>query len=205
MATKNVSELTALAAAPAVDDVIPIWDLTASAYKKITVANFLGGYMTGAGTVATGGFTLTVPATGTAALLSAANAFTGANTFTSITASSSVVGLVFRSVNTGIIADDTVYSVATGRATGVALLTSIFSNTTAGRRNSSCMIAFDTSVTASCAILWQPGAQVAATTGALANGDGTDAVLTVSTHTDGNLYISNRNGFTVNLSILFFG
>lgn len=37
--------------------------------------------ITGGGTVALGGFTLTVPATGTAALLGANNAFTGANTF----------------------------------------------------------------------------------------------------------------------------
>ena len=205
MATQTVNELTALAVAPATNDVIPIWDLSASAYKRITVATFLGGYMTGAGTVATGGFTLTVPATGTAALLGTANAFTAANTFTSIAASSDVLGSRYRSANTAIINDDAVYSVATGRASGVALLTSIFSNTTAGRRNSSCMIAFDTTTTAACAILWQPAAQVAATTGALAAGDGTDNVLTVSTHTDGNLYISNRNGFTVNLSILFFG
>jgi hypothetical protein len=81
MATQTVNEKVALAAAPATTDVIPIWDVSASAYKKITVANFLGGYMTGGGTVATGGFTLTVPATGTAALLGAANTFSALQTF----------------------------------------------------------------------------------------------------------------------------
>lgn len=44
----------------------------------------LVGNISGAGTIATGGFTLTVPATGTAALLGTANTFTAANQFTQV-------------------------------------------------------------------------------------------------------------------------
>lgn len=47
-----------------------------------TLTNASNTTITGGGTVALGGFTLTVPATGTAALLAANNAHTGADTFT---------------------------------------------------------------------------------------------------------------------------
>lgn len=46
--------------------------------------------ITGGGTVALGGFTLTVPATGTAALLGTANAFTAVNTFSNTTRSTGI-------------------------------------------------------------------------------------------------------------------
>ena len=78
MTNKTVNELTALSASPAVDDYVPIWDTSASAYKRITTANLLGGTMTGDGVLATGGFTLTAPATGTAAL---ASGISGGQTF----------------------------------------------------------------------------------------------------------------------------
>lgn len=68
-------------AAPAADDYIPIWDVSGNAAKKALRSALVGAVLTGGGSVATGGFTLTVPATGTAALLSADNAFSGANTF----------------------------------------------------------------------------------------------------------------------------
>ncbi len=48
-----------------------------------TFTNASNTTITGGGTIALGGFTLTVPATDTAALLAANNPFTGANTFTS--------------------------------------------------------------------------------------------------------------------------
>ena len=50
-----------------------------------TINGSLVGSITGGGTIATGGFTLTVPATGTAALLGAANVFTASNTFDTTT------------------------------------------------------------------------------------------------------------------------
>lgn len=66
---------------PAADDLIPYWDVAAGAAKKTTRANLIGGLLTGSGTVATGGYTLTVPATGTAALRNTAQTFAGLQTF----------------------------------------------------------------------------------------------------------------------------
>lgn len=68
MADTTINGLTATTSAVAADE-IPMWVTGSAVTRKITKANFLGGAMTGGGTIATGGFTLTVPATGTAALL----------------------------------------------------------------------------------------------------------------------------------------
>jgi hypothetical protein len=65
---KTINDLGGPLAAPAADDYIPIWDTSAGQTLKIRRDVFTGGVMTGGGTVATAGFTLTVPATGTAAL-----------------------------------------------------------------------------------------------------------------------------------------
>lgn len=70
MADKTITQLTATTSAATADE-IPIWVAGSAVTRKITKANFLQGAFTGGGTVATGGFTLTVPATGTAALLTA--------------------------------------------------------------------------------------------------------------------------------------
>jgi len=67
MADKTITQLTATTSAVAADE-IPIWVVGSAVTRKITKANFLQGAFTGGGTVATGGYTLTVPATGTAAL-----------------------------------------------------------------------------------------------------------------------------------------
>lgn len=61
---------------PAADDLIPYWDVASSAAKKATRAKIVGATITGDGTIDTGGETLTVPATGTAALRDVANTFT---------------------------------------------------------------------------------------------------------------------------------
>lgn len=45
-------------------------------------------------------------------------------------------------------------------------------------------------------------ANITATTGTLSNGGGTDGEVTVSVHSDDNLYISNRAGGTINFNIL---
>lgn len=55
---------------PVSADEIPIWSVADAAVRKTTRANLLGGVLTGGGTLATGGFTLTVPATGTAIVIS---------------------------------------------------------------------------------------------------------------------------------------
>lgn len=75
MADKTITQLTATTSAATADE-IPLWVAGSAVTRKITKANFLQGAFTGGGTVATGGYTLTVPATGTAALLATANVFT---------------------------------------------------------------------------------------------------------------------------------
>ncbi len=60
----GLGELTS----PAANDEIGIWDVSAGQYLKIRRDTLVGGVITGGGTVATGGYTLTVPATGTAVL-----------------------------------------------------------------------------------------------------------------------------------------
>jgi hypothetical protein len=69
MANKTIDQYTALGTTPAAGDFFAIWDLDAGAQKKVSYANLFGATITGGGTIATGGYTLTVPATGTAALI----------------------------------------------------------------------------------------------------------------------------------------
>ena len=70
---------------PGASDFVGIWDVGAGQFKKVKRSNLVGATITGVGTIATGGYTLTVPATGTAALLDRANAFTTYQTITSST------------------------------------------------------------------------------------------------------------------------
>lgn len=65
MVNKTVTELTALGTTPASNDRIGIYDVSASQYKYVTPAQLLALYVTGAGVVATGGYTLTVGGTST--------------------------------------------------------------------------------------------------------------------------------------------
>jgi hypothetical protein len=199
MATQTVNEKVALAAAPATTDVIPIWDVSASAYKKITVANFLGGYMTGGGTVATGGFTLTVPATGSAVLAGTASTISGAKTFSATSTHSQI-----RSALTGTMDDNTAYSVTTPQSNGIAIISSVYANQTALRRESTCIVAYSTA-NPTCEVLWQPDTTVEDAATALAGTTGTDGKTTIGCFTDGKLYIENRLGFANAFSILFLG
>lgn len=75
MANKTYND-HATDSSPASTDLVPFWDAAAGAAKKATRAKIVGATITGDGTIATGGYTLTVPATGTAALLGVANTFT---------------------------------------------------------------------------------------------------------------------------------
>jgi hypothetical protein len=68
-------------ASPTTADKIPIWDVAAGQAKWATITNIINARMTGGGIVATGGFTLTVPATGTAALQEVSSVFTVAQSF----------------------------------------------------------------------------------------------------------------------------
>lgn len=67
MANKTINDLTSTDSA-ASGDFLPIWRASNGDTRKITKANFIGGVLTGAGTIATGGYTLTIPKTGTAAV-----------------------------------------------------------------------------------------------------------------------------------------
>ena len=62
-----LSELSSIAA----DDKVPIWDTSAAQYLYAQRSKLVGATLTGDGTIATAGYTLTLPATGTAALISA--------------------------------------------------------------------------------------------------------------------------------------
>jgi len=103
MADAKISNLTAVSAQPASDDLIPIVDVSdtfqsiSGTTKKIAAAYFAQtqgsvATITGGGTIALGGFTLTVPATGTVALLATANTFTAQQTVSP--SSTSVDGLI---------------------------------------------------------------------------------------------------------------
>jgi hypothetical protein len=90
MANVTVNDLTALASADS-GDKIPIWDISAAAYKAITKANLFGATVTGGGTISTGGYTLTVPETMTAAGRNTANTFTKAQVVEPDTTAASAV------------------------------------------------------------------------------------------------------------------
>lgn len=193
MAETTVNLLTALGTAPATDDRIPIWDLDAAAYKYVTVANLLGGTMTGAGVIATGGFTLTVPATGSAALLGTANTFTAINTLASGA----------KSGETGTLADDTAMSFTPLFDGGLMIIYGLTGLSSAGVRNKQATISYRIS-SDTIAILSQPASEVEVTTGVLAGTTGTDTKLTVSVHsTDGKIYIENRHGSNINEGYFF--
>jgi len=78
--TKTINGLT-VTTSVASGDFLAIWRAANNDTRKITKADFMGGVMTGAGTIATGGFTLTVPATGTASLLAVAQTYSALKTF----------------------------------------------------------------------------------------------------------------------------
>ena len=83
MADTKISNLAALAAAPDTNDVFALVDTTAGSTKKLE-AKYLVRDSGGSGAIVTGAFTLTLPATGTAALLATANTFTANQTITGI-------------------------------------------------------------------------------------------------------------------------
>lgn len=76
MADVTIHGLVNELAAPTANDEVGIWNLITSRYEKIKRSNLVGANITGGGTIALGGFTLTVPVSGTAALLAALNVFT---------------------------------------------------------------------------------------------------------------------------------
>jgi len=79
MANKTIGALT-LASSAAANDWLEI-ETAAGASRKIAKSSLMGGAMTGGGSVITNGFALTVPASGTAALINVAQTFTAKPTF----------------------------------------------------------------------------------------------------------------------------
>jgi len=77
---KTIHEHPLVTSAAAADELL-IWRTASSDTKRIAKSNLLGGSLTGGGVIATGGFTLTVPATGVAALQNVAQTWSTKQTF----------------------------------------------------------------------------------------------------------------------------
>lgn len=78
MADITISDIAVLVTTLTSSDLLMAERVSDGVTVKITKANAIGATFTGGGTIATGGFTLTVPATGTVALLGTPNTFTRA-------------------------------------------------------------------------------------------------------------------------------
>lgn len=70
-----------LKAAPAADDYIPIWDVSGNAPKKALRSALVGAVLTGGGTIATNGKTLTVPESGIVPLVTLPQTWTARQAF----------------------------------------------------------------------------------------------------------------------------
>lgn len=85
MAQQKIGDLT-LAASALDSDFIEFEIASNGLSRRITKANFIGATLTGGGIIATGGYTLSVPADGTASLLGVAQTYSAAKTFSSVIA-----------------------------------------------------------------------------------------------------------------------
>lgn len=81
MGNKTIGELT-LATSALGSDWIEFEVASSGVSRRITKDNFIGATLTGGGMIATGGNTLSVPASGTASLLGVAQTYSAAKTFT---------------------------------------------------------------------------------------------------------------------------
>jgi len=111
-----------------------------------------------------------------------------------------VVGNIYRTTLSDI-NDDAATSFTPTKGIGVLLI----NGRNANYDDASSLIAYRTSTTLFCTLIAQPSTLVETTTGALTGADGNDNKLTVSTHTDGKIYIENRTGYTVSLTTTLFG
>lgn len=114
VADTKVSALGSLSAQPASNDLLPIVDVSDTSQaasgttKKIVSAYFAQtngsvATITGGGTISLGGYTLTVPATGTAALLATAQSFTATKTFAPSSTSDNAVVVNMPSSTSGLV------------------------------------------------------------------------------------------------------
>lgn len=83
MGESTINGLATELVTPGPNDLIGVWDVAAGQFKKAKCSAVVGAVITGGGTIALAGNTLAVPASGTAALLGVAQAFTAPQTFVS--------------------------------------------------------------------------------------------------------------------------
>lgn len=182
----TVTQLTA--GQMAEDDIIPVWDTSAAAMKKANRKVAVGANITGEGVINTNGRTLNLPngVDGTAALLEVANTFGATQVMPSA-----------RSGNALVLNDDTAV-ILTPPTSGIIALIANLSAAASG------LVMFRCSTTQICAVLAAAaGTVLVATTNTILTGTtGTDGKLTVSAHSNGNLYIENRTGS--GFSLLYF-
>jgi len=185
MANETIAQQTALAAA-ASDDLIPIWDTSASAYKYITVANLTGG---------------TIVTTDDTQVL------TNKSFGDDVEVSGLVKAEHYHSAVTAVMGDDTATSIDIPLQYPCALVYNTYLPQTAARRNSAAIIAIDSrSGNEDVFTLWQPSTIVNSIEGAseLAGTTSTDGKLNLAVY-GGDLYIENRTGSTVRIAVMYLG
>lgn len=191
MADKTINDLASLAT-PANDDLVGVWDTSAGQFVKVRRDVLNGGVLTGGGTVATAGFTLTLPATGTAALLGTQQVYTARETFQ---------GGIVSGTQTGV-GDDTAFSITPPSSNGIFVLWTANLNTAAGAVYFRTL----TGSAGQCALIASGPSTIVSTTTdtVLAGTTGTDGRVTISANApDAKIYIENRSGGSRNFSWLF--
>lgn len=131
---------------------------------------------------AAGSFTLTVPGTGTVALLGSANTFTSTNTFNSVTT------LAHARTRSDTINDDAAVSFTPASNVGMCLVV-----VTTNVATYSGIVIYRAASSPSCDKLVGPATLLTGTT-ALTGTTGADGNLNVAAASDGTFYIENRTG-----------
>lgn len=195
MADSKTTQLAQLAATPDVADQLMIVDVSdtsmaASGTNKKLAASYVARSDAGAKLITGNARELTVPATGTAALLEQINTFTV----------SQVMPLV-RSGAPLTLLDDTAVSINMGTLTGIIILVAGLSTLASGA------VVFRTGTNLMCAtVASAAGTKIVPTTATVLTGtSGVDGNFTVSAHSNGNLYLENRTGTSFAMTYLVIG
>jgi hypothetical protein len=191
MADVTINGLAAYAS-PQAGDFIGVWDIATSQYKKVTRSNLVGVNIIGGGSISLGGFTLTVPQSGTAALLERTNVFTVRQTLPAVFSGA-----------TGSIGDDFATSFTPAYTSGMLLIWTYSTGGISAQR--AALFSYRAAATPHCQVIVQGGTAFEASTAALAGTTGTDVKVTVSAASDGKIYVENRSGVTMNHGYLIVG
>ena len=217
MATVQISGLPELLAAVG-DDWLEIEEAATGLSYRIKKANLIGAILTGGGTIATGGHTITVPASGTAALKTGTPtegnlaAWADANTVQDAGVALSAMALLgteqtwtatqtfsaIRTGDTGPILDDNV--VVLSAAPNPCMI--LFFPTSGA--TPSVIAMFRPAAPASQLVATNNDTQVSVTTGVLTGTTGTDGLVNLSC-SGGNVYVENRRGFGIQYRYLILG